>query len=63
MKFNKLLIKGISYDIDNLLLSGTITEDEKDAYKEYFIIALEMIKDDVKTAMNKFNGFKSTKSI
>ena len=53
MKFNKLLIKGISYDIDNLLLSGALTEDEKDAYKEYFIIALEMIKDD--PVIDQFN--------
>lgn len=46
-------VKGISYDIDNLLLSGTLTEDEKDAYKEYFIIALEMIKDD--PVIDQFN--------
>ena len=39
-------VKSISYDIDNLLLSGALTKEEKDAYKEYFIIALEMIKDD-----------------
>lgn len=36
----------ISYDIDNLLLCGGLNEEEIATYKNYFINALEMVKDD-----------------
>ncbi len=36
----------VPYDIDNLLLCGALTENEIKTYKNYFVEALEMIKDD-----------------
>ncbi len=36
----------VSYDIDNLLLCGALSNDEIKTYKNYFIEAFEMIKDD-----------------
>ena len=36
----------VSYDIDNILLCGGLTDSEIEIYKNYFIDALEMIKDD-----------------
>lgn len=42
----RYVAQSISYDIDNLLLCGALTEDEKEIYKNYFIDALEMVKSD-----------------
>lgn len=36
----------VSYDIDNLLLCGALTEEEIKTYKNCFIEALEMVKED-----------------
>ena len=36
----------VPYDIDNLLLCGALTENEIKTYKNYFVEALEMIKED-----------------
>lgn len=36
----------VSYDIDSLLFSGALSKEEIATYKNYFIDALEMVKDD-----------------
>ena len=36
----------VSYDIDNILLCGGLNDSEIEIYKNYFIDALEMVKDD-----------------
>ena len=42
----KYVANSVPYDIDNLLLCGGLNEEELVAYKNYFIKALEMVKDD-----------------
>lgn len=42
----KFVANCVFYDIDNLLLCGGLNEEEISTYKNYFINALEMVKDD-----------------
>ena len=42
----KYVANCVSCDIDNLLLCGGLKEEEITIYKNYFIDALEMVKDD-----------------
>ena len=42
----KYVANSVSYDIDNLLLCGSLNEEEIATYKSYFINAIEMVKDD-----------------